>query len=254
MNFCTALSVFLLGLIAIVSAGTLRSENVTKGILDHRIKELIELFKSLMPCGIPNLGIPVLAPLKLDHISFNFEQSGLLSLKAELNNLLVEDLNKFDTVNVDLKILQMQLDFSLFFNAIKVTGEYKAQGSAIGLIPFNRGGKVAFNLNGLTLDGSIKVKLDGDKILLKELKQRPTVMSVNSKFEGAFLLPMNTFIFNKIVETALPKFLRDNEELVSSFLEDMIKPQMNKILQDYTLKNLTDLLGNSTSSALPGSC
>ncbi|XP_053691327.1 uncharacterized protein LOC128739852 [Sabethes cyaneus] len=218
------------------------------------LKDLIEQFKVIMPCGVPDLGVPVLAPFELEHTAFDFEQKGLLYLDAEINNLLVDDLNKFDVVNVDLKLLQMQLDFSFYFESVKTTGNYKAKGSAIGFIPFNRGGKFAFNFNGLTLDGTIKVQIDGDKLSVKDFKLKPTVKSVNSKFEGIFFLPLNTFIFNKIVEAAVPSFLRDNKEQVASYLEDMIKPQVNEMLQDYSLEDLMDLIGNSNGSVLPESC
>lgn len=96
--------------------------------------------------------------------------------------------------------------------------------------------------------------IDGDKLSVEHFKLRPTVKSVNSKFEGIFILPLNTFIFNKIVEAVVPAFLSDNKEQVASYLEDMIKPQVNEMLQDFSLEDLLDLFGNSTSPVLPESC
>lgn len=88
---------------------------------------------------------------------------------------------------------------------------------------------------------------------MDEFKLTPTVNSVESKFEHVFLLPLNTLIFNKIVESVVPKFLRDNQEQVTSYLEDLIKPEINGVLEDYTLQDLMGLLegGNAT---LPSTC
>ncbi|XP_055539989.1 uncharacterized protein LOC129726856 [Wyeomyia smithii] len=237
----------LLMLISISNAGKISREWNEKMDLNDILKNLIEQFKELMPCGFPDLGVPPLVPFELNHTAFDFEQKGLLHLDAEINDLLVDNLNVFDVVNIDLKLLQIQLDFSFYFEAIQTTGTYKAKGSAIGFIPFNRGGKFAFNFNGLTLDGSIKVAIDGEKISVTDFKLNPTVESVNSKFEGVFILPLNTFIFNKIVEAVVPNFLTDNKEQVASFLEDMIKPQVNDLLDDYTLQDLIDFIGNAIS-------
>lgn len=207
-----------------------------------------------MPCGIPELGVPSLVPFELNHTAFRIDQAGLLYFDGEINELLVDGLNNFDITNVDLQILKLKLEFSFFFHSIQTTGKYKAQGKALSFIPFNRGGKFAFNFNGLSLEGAIKIAFDGDKLSIAEFKLQPTVVSVNSKFEHVFILPLNTFIFNKIVEAVVPKFLRDNKEQVSSFLEDLIKPQLNGLLTDLTLEDLMDMVQGGSNVTIPSSC
>ncbi|EDS36846.1 conserved hypothetical protein [Culex quinquefasciatus] len=239
----------LVGLISTVS-----SENVSsRESINDMVIGFIEQFKEIMPCGVPELGVPVMVPLELNHTEFEFEQSGLLYLDAELDDLFIDGLNDFNIVDVNVKLLQMQLDFEFFFNGIKTTGHYNAKGSAVGLIPFNRGGKFGFNVNGLTLGGSIKLALDGDKISVSSFQLRPTVLSVNSKFEGVFLLPLNTFIFNRIVEAAVPAFLRDNQQLVTEFLEGLVMPPINDALSEYSLQDLMDMIGGEGPS-LPSGC
>lgn len=260
MNLLVGLSL-LFGLISIVRTASIQSGNDEKPFLEQMegsslneiIIDFIEQFKAIMPCGIPDLGVPALVPFELNHTAFTIEESGLLYFDAEINDLLVDDLNNFDIVNVDLQLFKFQLEFSFFFHSIKTKGQYKAKGKALSFIPFNRGGNFGFNFNGLTLNGTIKIALNGDKLAVDEFKLSPIVNSVNSKFEHVFLLPLNTLIFNKIVESVVPKFLRDNKELVTSFLENLIKPEINGMLADYTLQDLIGLLdgGNTT---LPSTC
>ncbi|XP_029718541.2 uncharacterized protein LOC109403738 [Aedes albopictus] len=223
--------------------------------LNDILVELIEQFKTIMPCGIPSLGVPALVPFELNHTEFKIDKTGLLYFDGEINELLVDDLNNFDVVNVDLQIFKLKLDFSFLFHSIKTTGQYKAQGKALSFIPFNRGGKFGFNFNGLSLVGSVKVALNGDKLLVEEFKLYPTVKSVNSKFEHVFFLPLTNLIFNKIVESVVPKYLRDNQEEVSSFIESFIKPEVNNLLGDYTLEDLMGLLqGENGNGTFPSSC
>lgn len=134
-------------LVGLISTGS--SENVSsRESINDMVIGFIEQFKEIMPCGVPELGVPVMVPLELNHTEFEFEQSGLLYLDAELDDLFIDGLNDFNIVDVNVKLLQMQLDFKFFFNGIKTTGHYNAKGSAVGLIPFNRGGKFGFNVNG----------------------------------------------------------------------------------------------------------
>lgn len=65
-------------LISTCSAGKLSRKWDEKTDLNQMLKDLIEQFKELMPCGVPDLGVPVLAPFELEHTAFNFEQKGLL--------------------------------------------------------------------------------------------------------------------------------------------------------------------------------
>lgn len=106
----------------------------------------------------------------------------------------------------------------------------------------------------MSLAGSIKVALNGDKLLVEEFKLYPTVKSVNSKFEHVFFLPLTNLIFNKIVESVVPKYLRENQEDVSLFLESYIKPEVNELLGDYTLEDLMGLLQGSENGTIPSTC
>lgn len=46
--------------------------------LNDVLVELIEQFKTIMPCGIPSLGVPALVPFELNHTEFKIDKTGLL--------------------------------------------------------------------------------------------------------------------------------------------------------------------------------
>lgn len=85
MNLTAGLSL-LFCLISIVRTASLQSGNDEKPYLEQMegsslneiIIAFIEQFKGIMPCGIPDLGVPALVPFELNHTAFKVEQSGLL--------------------------------------------------------------------------------------------------------------------------------------------------------------------------------
>lgn len=85
MNLSVGLSL-LFCLISIVRTASIQSGNDEKLYLERMegsslneiIIDFIEQFKVIMPCGIPDLGVPALVPFELNHTAFKVEQPGLL--------------------------------------------------------------------------------------------------------------------------------------------------------------------------------
>lgn len=85
MNFLVGLSL-LFCLISIVRTASIQSgndenpdvEQMEGSSLNEVIIDLIEQFKAIMPCGIPDLGVPTLVPFELNHTAFKIDQPGLL--------------------------------------------------------------------------------------------------------------------------------------------------------------------------------
>lgn len=245
-----ALLVTLFGTVE-VRAGTV-AQVPRDNALDQMIVELLENFKQSMTCGIPDLGVPVLAPFELDHFEVDVAQTGL-KFKGEMNNLLVDGLNEFEIKNVHINVLKLQLTFELYFASIRTKGDYRAKGKVIGLFPFNRKGPFHFNVNGITLKGSVKVGISGENVQVRELQITPTIETVNSDLKNVFLLPLNTFIFNRIVEGVLPGMINDNQEDITAAIEDNLKPVINELLGDLTLQDLIDMASGEGSS-IPITC
>uniref|UniRef100_A0A182QS71 Hemolymph juvenile hormone binding protein n=1 Tax=Anopheles farauti TaxID=69004 RepID=A0A182QS71_9DIPT len=209
--------------------------------LNEMLIGFLENFKQSMVCPNPALGLPVLAPFELDHFEVDVDQTGL-AFKGEVNNVVVDGLNEFEIRNIDIKVLKLQLDFEFYFAAIRTKGKYKAKGKVISLFPFNRSGKFKFDVKGLAIKGSVKVGLKNDKVELRELTINPTIKSVKSDFKNVFLVPLNTFIFNRIVEGVLPGMINDNQESITQSIEENLKPAINEALGELSLQDLIDMV------------
>ncbi|XP_053659337.1 uncharacterized protein LOC128708386 [Anopheles marshallii] len=205
-----------------------------------------------MVCGNPDLGIPVLAPFELEHAEVEIKQKGL-EFKGELNNVIVNGLNEFEIKNIDIKVLKLQLDFELYFGAIRTKGKYKAKGKVLGLFPFNRFGSFRFDAKGLTVKGSAKVGISGDKLQIRDLIITPTVKSVRSDVKNIFLNPITNFTFNRIVEGIVPGLINNNQQEITQMIEQRLKPAINEMLGDISLQDLIDMVSGGGGSG-PVTC
>uniref|UniRef100_A0A182K5L4 Hemolymph juvenile hormone binding protein n=1 Tax=Anopheles christyi TaxID=43041 RepID=A0A182K5L4_9DIPT len=220
--------------------------------LNELIIKFLEDFRQSMVCPNPDLGIPVLAPFKLDHFEVNIKQTGF-EFKGELNKLVVDGLNEFEIKKIDVKVLKLQVDFEFYFGALRTKGKYKAKGKLIGLLPFSRSGSFSFDAKGLTIKGSVSVGISGDKLQIRNMVITPTVKSVRSNLKGIFMLPINNFIFNRMVEMVVPSLLNNNQEAITQAIEDQLKPAINEMLGDISLQDLIDMVSGGGGSG-PVTC
>ncbi|XP_052902840.1 uncharacterized protein LOC128310277 [Anopheles moucheti] len=244
-------------LVTLTGAAVLEPDAVTVKPRDNSLNELViqflENFRQSMKCGNPDLGIPVLAPFELEHAEVDIKQPGL-EFKGELNKVVIDGLNEFEIKNIDIKVLKLQLDFELYFGAIRTKGKYKAKGKVLSLFPFNRFGSFRFDAKGLTVKGSAKVRISGDKLQLRDLIITPTLKSVRSDVKNIFLNPITNFTFNRIVEGIVPGLINNNQQEITQMIEQKLKPAINEMLGDISLQDLIDMISGGEGGSGPVTC
>ncbi|XP_053679718.1 uncharacterized protein LOC128730668 [Anopheles nili] len=260
MRQFTSVLVCAFALLAFVGAEENASTSEENGVvptrdnsLNEMVIEFLENFKQTMVCGNPAMGIPVLAPFHLDHFEIDVDEKGL-KFKGQVDDVSIDGLNEFEIKKIDIKMLKLQMDFEFFFGSIRSKGHYKVKGKTMSLFPFNRSGRFRFNANGLTLKGSVKVGLNGDKIEIRELLVTPTIKSVKSDIKNAFLVPFSNFIFNRIVESVVPNLINDNQPAITELIEQSLKPLINGKLGDLSLQDLIDMVTNGGGESSPVTC
>uniref|UniRef100_A0A340TBD0 Hemolymph juvenile hormone binding protein n=1 Tax=Anopheles minimus TaxID=112268 RepID=A0A340TBD0_9DIPT len=243
-------------LVSLASTAAQEEKGLSVQSRDNSLNELaiqfLESFRQSMVCGNPDLGIPVLAPFQLEHTEIEIKQKGL-EFKGELNKVVVDGLNEFEIKNIDIKVLKLQLDFELYFGAIRTKGKYKAKGKLISLFPFNRFGSFRFDAKGLTVKGSAKVGISGDKLQIRDLIITPTIKSVRSDVRSVFLNPITNFVFNRVVEGIVPGMINNNQQEITQLIEQKLKPAINEMLGDVSLQDLIDMVSGGGGSG-PVTC
>ncbi|XP_040151371.1 uncharacterized protein LOC120893500 [Anopheles arabiensis] len=209
--------------------------------LNELIIKFLEDFRLSMVCPNPALGIPVLAPFELEHVEMELKDR-LIQFKGELNKVVVDGLNEFEIVKIDVKPLKLRVDFELFFGALRTKGKYKTKLKLIGVLPVNRFGSFRFDLKGLTVKGGASVAISGDKLQVRDLVITPTLKSVRSDVRGIFLNPVASFAFNRMVELAVPGLINNNQQAITQAIEQQLKPAINEMLGDISLQDLIDMI------------
>ncbi|XP_050079080.1 uncharacterized protein LOC126565915 [Anopheles maculipalpis] len=252
----------LLTVVAVVLACTLASADFQEekylmaqprdNALNELVIQFLESFRESMVCGNPDLGIPVLAPLKVDHLEMEINQK-LFQIGGELNDMVVEGLNEFEIKHIDIKVLKLQMDFEFYFGAIRTKGKYKAKAKLIGLLPLVRFGSFRFDAKGLTVKGSATIGISGDKLQIRKLTITPTIKSVRSDVKNVFLQPVVNFMFNRVVEGVVPGLINNNQQQITQLIEEQLKPMLNEMLGDISLQDLIDMVSGGGGSG-PVTC
>lgn len=153
-------------------------------------------------------------------------------------------MNDFDISNVNLNVLTLKLNMDLNFNKIHAKGKYFIESFIIS--PLKLKGKGTFDIN-LT-DLSIKIygrigMVDGI-LRLMDLDVVIGLDGMKSKITG-LVGPLGTLVLSSIVDKVIVGFIADNQEALTDNIREILLPQINNLLKDFTISDVLQLLQNS---------
>lgn len=197
-----------------------------------------------MPCGFPGMGIPPLAPLKINHKAVNIALP-FFELKGSVDNFRLNGLNDFDIAEMKVNAILSKVTFRFVFNNINVDTMYdmsmmlKKYGFTIKMIG---AGPAKFAIKDMQIWGTMKYSLGvlSGKLKLKTLEVRTHIGDVESDIEGILGEGMVNHKMNDIIEEAVELAVNENEDMIAETIETMALPMVNSVLDDMSL---TDLVG-----------
>lgn len=132
----------------------------------------------------------------------------------------------------------------LNFNKIHAKGKYFIESFIIS--PLKLKGKGTFDIN-LT-DLSIKIygrigMVDGI-LRLMDLDVVIGLDGMKSKITG-LVGPLGTLVLSSIVDKVIVGFIADNQEALTDNIREILLPQINNLLKDFTISDVLQLLQNS---------
>ncbi|TMW42869.1 hypothetical protein DOY81_012050, partial [Sarcophaga bullata] len=154
--------------------------------ISSSIVDAIEDFKKQMPCGVPDAGIPPLAPLKTQHQEINIDNDAL-SAFGEANDVFVHGLDDFDIVDFKLNAILSRINFKFNWNKILAVANYEAF-SERGNKGLRREGSAKITFKDLLVRGTIKYNFGviSRKLTLKEVKVYVSLGEVKSEICWSF--------------------------------------------------------------------
>uniref|UniRef100_U5ENR6 Putative juvenile hormone binding protein n=1 Tax=Corethrella appendiculata TaxID=1370023 RepID=U5ENR6_9DIPT len=258
-NYFTLFVIICASVSDFAECATIKSEvlsNYMERGLNEAIINFIEDFKKQMPCGVPALGIPVLVPLEVkDGFQFNVNVPHLINLDISTHDMLIDGLNDFDIKSIDIKLLQFQVDFSVRFNKINAKGLYDISGDLVKIFPIDRKGPFELTVRGGQIDGFAKIKPKEEYIELTDFKIKVLIDQLESNVEHVFPGLLLNLLFNRILEAALPDFFQSNQQQVTEYIESLLLPEANRLLDGVTVSDILDMInGAQNSTVLDNKC
>merc|ERR1712130_878576 len=83
--------------------------------IDQYIRDILELIKSQMPNGIPDLGIPPLDPFEVPHFDIPHIDEDIIDVDIAVEYLVVRNISTFETkqAHLDLEALTLLLQLNI---------------------------------------------------------------------------------------------------------------------------------------------
>merc|ERR1712001_624221 len=129
LTYCTAMKFVIVILLISALTGSLEAGPIQKtdnkdDSLDNYIKAILEMLKAGMPTGFPELGIPVLDPFAVPHFDIPHISESGVEADITLDNLMVKNLATFETRNIHVDILDLNMQIELFVPLLRADGVY----------------------------------------------------------------------------------------------------------------------------------
>lgn len=198
-----------------------------------------------MPCGFPGLGIPPLAPLKINHQEININHPAI-RLVGSIDNFRLNGLNDFDIAEMKVNAITSKVTFRFIFNNVNVDTLYdfqlmlKKAGFTINMVG---AGPAKFAIKDMQIWGVMKYSLGvlSGKLKLKTLEVRTHIGDVESDIEGILGEGVVNHKMNDVLAEAVELAVNENEDMIADTIEAIALPAVNSVLDEF---KLTDLVGS----------
>ncbi|XP_017108751.2 uncharacterized protein [Drosophila bipectinata] len=186
-------------------------------------------------------GVPVLAPLKASHKSLDIS-SGEFKIKGEVEDFVLQGLDGYEIVIMNLDLFRSRLTFELNFPSVNITTQYKADvGSGYSI---QRSGGAFFALENLNIQGRISYSLGviSNNLRVKNILVYPSVGNVKSEIENLSKYRILNRKLNEIVEEFVSLTINDNTDYAANWVDELLTPVCNDLIGDRTLSDLIAII------------
>ncbi|KAK8733727.1 hypothetical protein OTU49_006454, partial [Cherax quadricarinatus] len=211
----------------------------TGNVIDDKIVEALENFRSNMSSGWPDLGIPPLDPLFLSTVDLNITSDDT-HVFGTLTEVSINNLSNFNIDLVHSTLIYLRVQVELGYQGVEIDGHYDLQGQ-LGVFPIYGSGP--FRLDALNSSLNIEVALgvdEFDELGVTELTIYFDCNTTEVDFEGIMGGgDMGDFV-NGVLSSLAPDILRSLEVEYMPWLEDALKHEINTILHGGSRKDVKD--------------
>nr|ABV82429.1 TA01762p [Drosophila melanogaster] len=253
MKIFVAILVF----VAVASAASMGQPIETQSI-SSTIVDVIEGIKEQMPCGFTSVGLPPLAPLRIDHQDINIDSS-VLKAQGTIDHFRLNGLNDFDIDEMKVNAITSKVTYKFTFRDVNVDTQYdlsvllKKYGFTINLIG---AGHAKFAIKDMVIWGTMKYSLGviSGNLKLKSLEVRTHLGEVDSEIEGILGDGSINEKMNEYLAEAVELAINENEDLIADTIESIALPAVNSVLDDISIAEIISGAGGDGEGGEKEAC
>ncbi|OAD52998.1 hypothetical protein WN48_11084 [Eufriesea mexicana] len=219
--------------------------NLSGGVLDTRGGQLVgflEKFKDKLRRGDDHLGIiPVLDPLKQDHLDVNLDQEAV-RLRGYLDNLVATGLSEYKVNRGDFTIIGIKANVSLLWEKIDIAAKYSVNGTLADYISVYGNGNLAISIQGLMVSVDLKLSVKDKKLFVSQLVLHARVQKMDCEITGLYNDEELSAVLSKAIGEILPGLIDDYQNELSVAASPLVADLLNDVLKNMTIKDLLDMI------------
>jgi len=213
--------------------------------IDQYIRDILELIKSQMPNGIPDLGIPPLDPFEVPHFDIPHIDEDIIDVDIAVEDLVVKNISTFETKQAHLDLEALTLLLQLNIADLRGDANYVLDGTVLGFLPIYGNGSMWLEVWGLELYGAAGVLINADGFL------EVTRMNITAEVTGEIKLHLNNLYGDGNLGDSINNLLNVLGGFIFDLLKDILFPLLDKLLIDIlndalSTCSIADLIANGS--------
>ncbi|XP_016938371.3 uncharacterized protein [Drosophila suzukii] len=225
-------------------------------LFDDELRELTEFLRLQMRCGYPARGVPILAPAQIAYqeIAIRTENFGC---NGNFTELILEGLDGYEFSKLEWSNILNTIKFDMNFPKISL----KSSNYKLNLLArlfggdFSLWGDGVFNLELINFRayGSfvIRPKSATSGVYVKSWKVNWELEEAKSQTTGFMNSRLYTKFINDLIKEYLDILINENPTEVSQFMEELIVPPMNLVLENVAWYEITAIILGLVDGILP---
>ncbi|KAL7740393.1 hypothetical protein ACLKA6_013190 [Drosophila palustris] len=221
----------------------------SRTLFDDDLRELTEILRLQMRCGYPDRGIPVLAPAQMAFKSIDISTDSF-RCQGNFTDLSIVGLDGFEFHTLQWSNIRHTIKFDMTFPRIQL----KSSNYKLNFLSLWGDGVFDLELINLRAKGSFIIRPSAltHGTHIKSWKVDWQLGKSSSKITG--ILGKNALvskIFNQIIDEFLELLINDNPNEISQFMEQLIVPPMNSVLENLAWYEITAIILGLVKGVLP---
>lgn len=209
--------------------------------LEFKLRRFLENFRSRMPYGIPELGIPPMEPLYLEEVRIIIDNSEIGNFSVVLQNLTLHKLSTFVVNRAKLSLIGPTIVANVTIPQIQAEGLYYVSGVLGHSIPLNGSGPFKANIYDFQLYVNAVLGFYRG-LYLRSFDLDFSLKSININLNNLGDDADVGRVLNRVLQELLPKVLDTIKPEVLPDIKNYIGNRVNETIHHLTMRDIIAVL------------